>query len=94
MLIYDDLLKAVAKEKHTFISTGMSNYEDIDKAVKIFRDNDCPFELMHCVSTYPMPEEIANLKLISTLKNRYSVTLVTVAMKLEFLYHVQQLRLE
>ena len=73
MLIYDDLLKAVAKEKkHTFISTGMSNYEDIDKAVKIFRDNDCPFELMHCVSTYPMPEEIANLKLISTLKNRYS----------------------
>ncbi len=73
MIVYEDLLVAVAKEqKHTFISTGMSNYEDIDKAVKIFRDNNCPFELMHCVSTYPMPDEIANLNLIKTLKNKYS----------------------
>ena len=73
MIVYKDLLVAVAKEqKHTFISTGMSNYEDIDKAVKIFQDNKCPFELMHCVSTYPMPYEIANLNLIKTLKSKYS----------------------
>ena len=46
--------------------------EDIEKAVKIFRDNDCPFELMHCVSTYPMKDTDANLKTILTLKERFN----------------------
>ena len=72
MIKHLQLLEIIAKEKkHTFISTGMSEYSDIDKAVKIFRDNQCPFELMHAVSTYPMADEDANLKMINTLKNRY-----------------------
>src|SRR5688572_31058834 len=55
MIVYEDLLKEVASEKkHTFVSTGMSTAKDVDKAVEIFRHADCPFELMHCVSTYPM----------------------------------------
>ena len=74
MIVYEELLKMVALEgKHTFISTGMSTYEDIDKAVKIFRDKGCPFELMHCVSTYPMENyKDANLNVITTLRNRYN----------------------
>ena len=73
MLTYKKLLRLIAKEgKHTFISTGMSTYEDIDQAVKIFRDNKCSFELMHTISTYPMNEEEANLNLINTLKNKYN----------------------
>ena len=38
----------------------------------LFKKNDCDFELMHCVSTYPMKEEDANLKVIETLKKRYN----------------------
>ena len=72
MLINEDLLRLVAEEKkHTFISTGMSTYEDIDKAVSIFQEVGCPFELMHTVSTYPMQDEDANLLTIRTLKDRY-----------------------
>jgi N-acetylneuraminate synthase len=72
MIVSQDLLHEVANEKkHTFISTGMSTLEDIDKAVKIFKDAKCPYELMHCVSTYPMQDEDANLKCIHTLKERY-----------------------
>jgi len=72
MIVYEDLLKLVSSEgKHTFISTGLSALDDIDKAVQIFRDADCPFELMHCVSTYPMKDEDANLNMINTLQNRY-----------------------
>jgi len=72
MIVYNDLLHEVASErKHTFISTGMSTYEDIDRAVKIFNYHNCPFELMHTVSTYPMKDEDANLKTINTLREKY-----------------------
>lgn len=72
MIVYTDLLREIAKEgKHTFISTGMSSIQDIDRAVDIFRKANCPFELMHCVSTYPMLDEDANLNCINTLRARY-----------------------
>jgi len=72
MIVYEPLLRMVAEEKkHTFISTGMSKPEQIDMAVKIFRDANCPFELMHCISTYPMVDEDANLNRINTLRTRY-----------------------
>jgi N-acetylneuraminate synthase len=72
MIVYEDLLKEIAKErKHTFISTGMTTYEDIDKAVEIFKNANCPFELMHTVSTYPMKDEDANINMINTLRNKY-----------------------
>ena len=72
MVVDENFLKAIASEgKHTFISTGMSELADIDRAVKIFRDAKCPFELMHTVSTYPMKDEDANLNCILTLRERY-----------------------
>lgn len=72
MLANDELLETVAKEgRYTFIATGMSTYEEIDHAVEIFRKYDCPFELMHCNSTYPMEIKDANLKLITELEKRY-----------------------
>ncbi len=72
MITNEDLLNMVAQERrHTFISTGMTTYDDIQKAVDIFRDNECSFELMHTVSTYPMKDEDANLNMINTLRNKY-----------------------
>ena len=73
-MIVDKLfLEEVAKrKKHTFISTGMSTKEDIENAVKIFKDHNCSFELMHCVSTYPMKTEDANLETINTLKRKFN----------------------
>tara|TARA_A100001011_G_C14288595_1_gene835035 strand:+ start:1639 stop:2517 length:879 start_codon:yes stop_codon:yes gene_type:complete len=66
------LLEAIAKTKiHTIISTGMSNYQDIDKAVKIFKKNKCKYSLLHCISTYPAKESDLNLNCIKTLKKRY-----------------------
>ena len=73
MMVDSDLLRIVAAEgRHTFISTGMSNLEEIDCAVEIFKKSGCPFEVMHCVSTYPMEDTDANLNCISTLRDRYS----------------------
>ena len=72
MLVNTELLEMVADEKkHTFISTGLSTMKDIERAVKIFKKKKCPFELMHCVSTYPMKYEDANLRTILTLKEKF-----------------------
>ncbi len=73
MIVYDDLLKEVASEgKHTFISTGMSTESDISNAVDIFQNANCSFELMHCISTYPMEDQNANLNAINTLRKKYN----------------------
>ena len=65
-------LELVAKEKKkTFISTGMCNIKIVEKAVKIFKKHKCPFVLLHCVSTYPCPEDQLNLNLIKTYKKKF-----------------------
>ena len=72
MLTHEDLLEEIASEgRHTFISTGMSTFDDIDNAVSIFNKAGCPFTLLHCVSTYPCKDEDCNINLISTLRERY-----------------------
>ena len=72
MLVNLKLIEMVAEEKkHTFISTGLSTLKDIETAVDIFRKKNCPFELMHCVSTYPMKDSDANLKTIVTLREKF-----------------------
>jgi N-acetylneuraminate synthase len=72
MLVDTALLEMIASEKkHTFISTGMSTFYDIDRAVEIFIDAKCSFEVMHTISTYPMKDQDANLLLIPALRERY-----------------------
>ncbi len=72
MLGHIPLLKLIASEgKKTFISTGMSTIDELDNVVNLFVKANCPFELMHCVSTYPMNEEDANLLCIPMLRSRY-----------------------
>ena len=72
MLTHKKLLETIAEEgKYTFISSGMSTMKDISKAVKIFKIHNCPFELMHSHSAYPMPPHEANLKMIQTLRKKF-----------------------
>jgi len=57
--------------KPVILSTGMSTIEQIDKAVETLgKDN---LSLMHATSTYPLPPEEANIRMITTLKERYGV---------------------
>lgn len=72
MLGHKPFLRQVAAEKRrTFISTGMSTLAEIDEVVALFRGAGCPFELLHCNSTYPMADEAANLRCIPMLMERY-----------------------
>jgi N-acetylneuraminate synthase len=73
MIVDKNFLEQVAKQKkYTFISTGISTEKNISDAVKIFRDLECPFELMHCVSTYPAKVSEINMSTLPALREKYS----------------------
>ncbi len=74
MATHPEFLEAVAEEKKkTYLSTGMCTYEEIDRALLIFKKHGAPVVLMHTVSEYPAPDEILNLRCIETLRNRYKI---------------------
>ena len=69
---YPFLEKLSKNGRHSFISTGMSTLDQIEKAVNIFKKNNASFELMHCISTYPMKTEHANLMTIPSMKKYFN----------------------
>lgn len=72
LLTNPEMLEAVAAlGTHTFISTAMATWEDIDRAVEVFRSRGTPFTLMHAVATYPMPDDQANLSAMLAMRERY-----------------------
>jgi sialic acid synthase SpsE len=67
-----ELLRALAATgKPIICSTGMSTLEEIDAAVEILGTDK--LVLLHATSTYPLPPGEANLRMITTLKERYGV---------------------
>jgi len=65
-----DLLEQAAQTKiPVIISTGMSGLDDVDRAVKIFENNEK--YVLQCTSIYPCPLEKLNLKIIPMYKKRY-----------------------
>ncbi|UJP09581.1 N-acetylneuraminate synthase family protein [Microbacterium sp. KUDC0406] len=66
-----ELLQALrATGKPVILSTGMSTTEQIDRALDTLGTDRTI--LMHATSTYPMEPGEANLKMISTLRDRYA----------------------
>jgi N,N'-diacetyllegionaminate synthase len=67
------LLKEISKtRKKVVISTGMSNLNEIKKALSFFPKNKVT--LLHCISSYPTLKKDANLINISYLKKRFKVS--------------------
>ncbi|WP_147038995.1 N-acetylneuraminate synthase family protein [Microbacterium aerolatum] len=66
-----ELLEAIRETgKPVILSTGMSTMEQIDRAMGVL--NTDRVILLHATSTYPMEPEEANLRMISTLRDRYA----------------------
>lgn len=66
------LLRAIVETgKPIILSTGMSTLQQIDTAVETVGTDR--LVLMHATSTYPLPPEEANLRMITTLSERYGV---------------------
>lgn len=63
-----------ATGKPMIISTGMANLEEIGEAVVTARENGCEeLILLHCVSSYPAPDEQSNVRTVTDLARRFGV---------------------
>jgi sialic acid synthase len=71
----EPLLRHVAAfGKPVLLSTGGGTLDDIDRAHDIL--GGCPHAILHCVASYPLRAEDANLRMILTLRNRYPDTVI------------------
>ena len=62
------------KGKPMIISTGMANLGEINDAVRTARDNGCDqLVLLHCVSSYPAPDEQSNVRTVAHLTEAFGV---------------------
>lgn len=70
-----ELIAHVArKRKPMIISTGLANLGEIEQAVQTARDNGCDeLALLHCVSSYPAPDDQSNLRTIPHLAAAFGV---------------------
>lgn len=67
------LLEKIKKtKKKVFLSTGMSNWKEIDQAVNILK-KDCELTIMQCTSLYPCPDDKIGINIIKEIINRYKV---------------------
>lgn len=72
--IFDrELLAAAAQCRLPLIlSTGMATFDEIDEAMRVLKYAD-NVTLLHCVSSYPLAPENANLNAIRTLASAFGV---------------------
>ena len=72
-----NLIKCVArKNKPIILSTGVSNYNEIKKAINVIRKFHNKIILLHCVSGYPTPIDEINLSRIKLLKEKFKINFV------------------
>ena len=68
------LLEHIAKKgKPVIISTGMSNFDEIEEAVQAMKKFSAPYIVLHTVSLYPPRYEALNLAMIKVLRERFKV---------------------
>lgn len=72
---YPYLVEIAKTGMPVILSTGMSELNEIDAAMRVLRDNGCSeITLLHCNTQYPTPYEDVNLLAMNTLKERYGVS--------------------
>lgn len=68
------LAKLAKTRKKIFISSGMSNWQEIDQAINLLRTNGVSdLTVLQCTSEYPCLPENSGLNIIKEFKDRYDL---------------------
>jgi N-acetylneuraminate synthase len=62
----------ISTKKPVFLSSGMSDIGEIDRAVKYLKKKDTGLALMQCTSSYPCPPEKIGINIIPFFQDRYN----------------------
>ena len=57
--------------KPVLLSSGMSTWEELDRAVRVLQENGGQVAILQCTSAYPCPLERVGLNVIDQLRARY-----------------------
>lgn len=80
-LNFNYLLKNIVNLKlNILLSTGASDFNEIKSAIKIIKKKyknkiKDKLVLMHCVSSYPVPDNLANMLSVKYLKDKFNLTI-------------------
>ncbi len=65
------LSRIAAFSQPLILSSGMSDWEELDDAVKIAGESGNPSAVLQCTSAYPCPPERVGINMLEVLRNRY-----------------------
>jgi N-acetylneuraminate synthase len=69
-LLFSSIIKT---KKPILLSTGMSNWREIEEAVETIRQHGSPFAIFQCTSKYPTKIEEIGLNVLNELSERFNV---------------------
>ena len=67
------LEKITQTGKPILISSGMSNYSELDETINFLKSKNAVFSILQCTTAYPTMPEQYGLNVITELKERYKV---------------------
>lgn len=68
------LLEKIAQtQKPIIVSSGMSNFDELDQTVAFLKSKKCSFSLLQCTTAYPTQPEQYGFNVMNELRQRYAV---------------------
>lgn len=69
------MLEKIARlGKPVILSSGMSSWDEIDRAVEVIQKYNAPLTVLQCTSEYPVPYERVGLNSMQAMAARYNVS--------------------
>jgi N,N'-diacetyllegionaminate synthase len=60
--------------KPVVLSTGMATLGEVERAIEVLRSSGAgPVALLHCISVYPCPPELVNLRVLETWRQAFGL---------------------
>ena len=67
------LERMISSGDPVILSSGMSDWTELDEAVDLIRDNGNPLAVLQCTSAYPCPPERIGLNMLEAIHERYDL---------------------